>query len=99
MVILLKVKYPFQSAKQMATKFLEAPPIPEFMVMKGPYFTGSTQDGMHATAILELNDKSKFLDGIDFIGKFMAIFYEVPGFCCEYRQASEIDDAMKILGM
>ena len=83
----------------MATKFLESPPIPEFMVMKGPYFTGTTQDGMIATTIMELNDKSKLADGIDFLGKFMSIYYEIPGFSCEYRQAFEIDEAMKIVGL
>ena len=99
MVILLRVKYPVQSAKPMATKFLEAPSIPDFIVMKGPYFTGSIQDGMIATAIFELNDQIKLADGMEFIGRFTAIYYDVPGFSCEYRQAFEIDEAMKLLGM
>ena len=54
---------------------------------------------MIATVIMELKDKSKFVDGMEFIGKFLAIYYDVPGFSCEYRQAFEIDESMRVLGM
>ena len=54
---------------------------------------------MVATAIVELNDRSKLADGIEFLGKFMAIYYDILGFSCEYRQAFEIDEAMKVIGM
>jgi len=80
MVIIVKIKYPVQSAKQMASKFFEAPAFPDFITMRGPYFNSMLQGGMLVTAILELKEKNKFVEGMDFTRNYLGNFYDIPGF-------------------
>jgi len=74
MVIFTSVSYPPESAKELATKFMEAPQIPDFMTKKGPYVRANRTDGVIVTSFYEL-DNSKLADGLDFLGNYMATCY------------------------
>ena len=70
MVIVSKASYPTESAKEMAERFLEAPQTPEFIVLKGPYVTSNTCEGIHVMMISEL-DNSRLAEGLDFTASYM----------------------------
>ena len=58
MVIIGNISFPQESANDVGKRFLELPPVPDFMTLKGPYIKGKKKDGIQALEIYEL-DKSK----------------------------------------
>ena len=98
MVITTMVSYPPESAQEMAKRFLEAAPLPDYMTRKGPYISSCIKDGIIATSLIEL-DNSKLAEGLEFLGNYMAIFFGVPGFTYEIKPRFEIEEALKMIGM
>jgi hypothetical protein len=98
MVIFTTVSYPSESAKELATKFLEAPQVPDFMTKKGPYVRANRTDGVIVTSLYEL-DNSKLADGMDYLGNYMATYFGVPGFMYDINPHYEVNEAMKMIGM
>ena len=98
MVIYSIVSYPPESAKQMATTFLEAPQIPDFLTRLGPYVSASRTEGIRVVSIFEL-DKSRLAEGLEFLGGYFAIFFGIPGFRYEYKPYFDVEEALKTLGM
>jgi len=98
MVIVTQLAYPPESANQMAKRFIEAPPVPEFMVRKGPYVSSELSDGIRTLSIYEL-DNARLVDGIAYVSDLMTKFFGVPGFKYTVRQYLEIQEALKLLGM
>jgi len=98
MIITTSILYPPESANQIAKRFMETPTIPDYMTKKGPYTNSSIEEGITTISFYEL-DRSKFADGYEFLGKYMATFFGVPGFKYEIRPYFEIEEAMKMVGM
>lgn len=98
MVIVTQLAYPPESANQMAKRFIEAPPVPDFMARKGPYVSSELTDGVCTLSIYEL-DNARLVDGIGYVSDLMTQFFGVPGFKYTVRQYLEIDEALKLLGM
>lgn len=98
MVIISTVAYPTTGTKEMAKRFLKAPPVPDYMTRKGPYISANTTDGIFIISVYEL-EKSKVAEGMESLGKYMAIFFEVPGFKYEIKPFFDIAEALKTIGM
>ncbi|MCG8683796.1 MAG: hypothetical protein MI892_02905 [Desulfobacterales bacterium] len=98
MVIVTNISYPPESAKDMATRFLEAPQLPDYVTRRGPYINATTDDGIITLSIYEL-DNAKLAEGSQFIGDYMATFFGVSGFKYQMRPFFEIDEALKMIGM
>ncbi len=98
MVIVSKASYPTESSREMAERFLEAPQMPDYIVLKGPYVTSNTCEGIHVMMISEL-DNSRLAEGLDFTASYMVHFYGVPGFKYELKPYFEVGEALKLLGM
>ena len=54
MVIIGNISFPKESANDVGKRFLELPPVPDFMTLKGPYIKGKKKDGNQALEIYEL---------------------------------------------
>ena len=54
MVIISDVSFPQESSNDVGKRFLELPPVPEFMTLIGPFVKGK-KDGIHAIEIYELD--------------------------------------------
>ena len=98
MVIIVNLSYPSESAKDIAKRFLEAPPIPAFMTRRGPYINSNLRDGITTLSVYEL-DKSRLAEGYEFLGDYMAIFFGVNGFKYEIKPFLDVDEALKMIGM
>ena len=64
MVIITNISYPPESAKEIASRFLEAPQIPNYMQRKGPYINSSLTDGITTISVYEL-DKTYLAEGLE----------------------------------
>jgi hypothetical protein len=98
MVIVSQLCYPPESANQIAKRFIEAPPLPDFMTRKGPYVDSELDQGVRTLSIFEL-DNRRLADGIAFVADYMTTFFGVPGFSYRIRQYFEVDEALKLLGL
>ena len=98
MIIASSILYPPESANEIAKRFLETPAIPDYMTKKGPYINSSIGEGITTISFYEL-DRSKFADGYEFLGNYMATFFGIPGFKYEIRPYFEVEEAMKMVGM
>jgi hypothetical protein len=98
MVIISNVTYPPESARDMATRFLEAPQVPEYMTRMGPYVSSNTASGIFIVTVYEL-DNTRLAEGLDFIGNYLAIFFGIPGFKYEVKPYFDVAEGLKMLGM
>jgi hypothetical protein len=98
MVIITTVTYPTASTKEMAKRFLKAPPVPDYMTRKGPYISTNITDGIFIISVYEL-EKAKVAEGMEYLGAYMSIFFEVPDFKHEIKPFFDVAEAMKTIGM
>ena len=98
MVIVSRVCYPPESAKQLAERFMNSPTIPDFMKRIGPYIDSKTDTGVSTMSIFQL-EKSRLAEGLEFVANYMVHFFGVPGFTYEIKPLFEIEEAMKMIGM
>jgi len=98
MVIITNVSYPPESASDMAKRFLETLPIPDFMTRRGPYFTATLKNGIMGLSVYEI-EKSRIAEGSEFLGNYMTAFFGVPGFKYEVKTYYNVDEALKMIGM
>ncbi len=98
MVIISNVSYPPESAKDMASRFLEAPQPPDFMTKNGPFVNASLTDGVLITTMYEL-DNAKLAEGLNFLGSYFAIFFGIPGFKYQFKPHFTVEEGLKMLGM
>jgi hypothetical protein len=92
------VLYPTESAKEMAKRFMEQPPLPAYITMKGPYFSSEAGTGLKAIAIYEY-DQSKFSEVNEVLGARYTKYYGVPGFTFSVQTWLEAKEALKAIGM
>jgi len=98
MVIIAMISYPPESSKEMAKRFMEQPPLPTYVTMKGPYFNSEVGGGMKALAVYEF-DQSKFSEANQFIITRYTKYYGVPGFTFSTQPWLEAKEALKAIGM
>ena len=98
MVIVSQVIYPPESSQEMATRFLEAPQVPEKFNRIGPYFSANLQDGIVGLSIWE-TDPQNIVEMQTFIGNYLAVFFGVPGYKYETKSFYKVEEALKLIGM
>ena len=98
MVIIGFLSYPPESSKEMAKRFLEQPPLPTYLTMKGPYFSSELGEGIKSIVIYEF-DQSKFSEVNQFIITRFTKYYGVPGFTYSIHPWLEAKEALKAIGM
>ena len=98
MVVIGMLSYPPESSKEMAKRFLEQPPLPPYITMKGPYFLSELGEGIKSIVIYEF-DQSKFSEVNQFIVTRYTKYYGVPGFTYSIHTWLEAKEALKTIGM
>lgn len=98
MIVVSNVTYPPESTKEIARRYLTAPPLPEFITKKGPYISASKRTGMHSLTYYEL-DNSRLAEGLQAIGDSLAIYFGVPGYQYEIKPYFELEEGLSILGL
>ena len=98
MVIISNVSYPPEAAKEMASRFLEAPQVPAFMTRNGPFVNASMDGGVLITTLYEL-DNAKLAEGLDFLGNYMTTYFGIPGFRYEFKPHFSVEEGLKMLGL
>lgn len=98
MVIIGDISFPQESANDVGKRFLELPPVPDFMTLKGPYIKGMKKDGIQALEIYEL-DKSKVAEGIEFVTDRCVHYFGIPGYVYEINVYFEAAEALKMIGL
>lgn len=97
MVIIGMLSYPPESEKEFMKRFLEQPPLPSYMTLRGPY--GSSElGGMQAIAIYEF-DQSKLAEALLFVAARYTKYHGVPGFTSSAKPWLEAPEGLKIMGI
>ncbi len=98
MIVVSNVTYPPESTREIARRYLTAPPLPDFITKKGPYISASRRTGMHSLTYYEL-DNSRLAEGLQAIGDSLAIYFGVPGYQYEIKPYFELEEGLSILGL
>jgi hypothetical protein len=98
MVIISLTSYPPESAKEMGKRFMELPPLADYINMKGPYINNDLREGIKGITIYEF-DESKYPETVKNLGERMATFFGVPGFTYSLQHWMEVQDALKLIGL
>jgi len=98
MVIIGTISFPPESANEVGKRFLELPPLPDYMAMKGPYVHGRMQAGIRGIEIFEL-DKFKLADGVEYVIDRYVTWFGIPGFRYEVTPYFEAQEALKLIGL
>lgn len=98
MVIIGDVSFPQESASDVGKRFLELPPVPDFMTLKGPYIKGMKEYGIQAFEIYEL-DKSRVAEGLEYVTDRCVKYFGIPGYIYEVNVFFEAEEALKMIGL
>ncbi len=98
MVIITVVSYPPEQTKEVNKVFRELPPVPSYVKMKGPYFSGELGEGIKALIIYEY-DQTKTKEAMEYVGTRLAKYFGVPGFTYSVNLWLEIPEALKMVGL
>jgi hypothetical protein len=74
---------------------MEQPPLPDYIAEKGLYLSFVKGVGVEGIHILEFDD-SKYTEAMEYIGKRIMRYSEVPGFSSSCRPWSTIEEALKM---
>jgi hypothetical protein len=91
MVIVGMMSFPPESVKEMSERFMTSPPVPSFMVMKGPYINSDLGSGFKAMILYEF-DKSKMREAGEVVINRYSKFIGVPGFTFSMQYWLEMTD-------
>ncbi|UCE56564.1 MAG: hypothetical protein JSV31_14290 [Desulfobacterales bacterium] len=98
MVIITENMFPPGSAKDIGKTFLELPPLPEYITMKGPYIHSDTKRGIRSILIYEC-DNSKLADALQVVGDRVTNYFDVPGYTYSVNAWYEAQEALKMIGL
>jgi hypothetical protein len=79
MVIKCTFSIPLESIRDYARKFTDLPPLPEYIIKRGPYIKEAVGAGNQIITMYEF-DKSKLSEAWDNISKQLDVFRGIPGF-------------------
>jgi hypothetical protein len=95
MVIIATMSFPPESRDEMKKRFLEQPPLPEGITIKGHYTNTAEGEGIKTIVIYEV-DQSKFVEGMLTVNNRYVKYYGVPGFSYSVQPWLEIKEALKL---
>ena len=98
MVIISMVSYPPEQSKAMVSRMGELPPLPSYITMKGPYFSGEVGTGIKAIILYEY-DQTKTKEAMEYVGTRLAKYIGVPGFTYSANIWLEVKEALKMTGL
>ena len=98
MVIISIVSYPAEQSKEVAKRFGELPPVPSYMTIKGPYFSGEVGAGVKAMILYEY-DQTKTKEAMEYVGTRLAKYFGVPGFTYSVNIWLEVKEGLKMIGL
>jgi hypothetical protein len=98
MVIITENIFPPGSAKDIGKAFLELPPVPDYITMRGPYILGETDRGIRSIHIYEC-DNSKLADALQVVGDRLTNYFDVPGYSYSVNAWYEAQEALKMIGL
>jgi len=98
MVIIGKNLFPPESANEIGKRFLELPPLPDYMTMKGPYVHGMMEGGIQGIEVFEL-DKAKLAEGVEYVTNRYVTYFGIPGFRYAIAPYFEAQEALKMIGL
>jgi hypothetical protein len=98
MVIIGYMTYPPESTKEMVKRFLDQPPLPAYITLKGHYISSEAGKGIASVNVYEF-EQSKFPEAYQFIVGRYTKYFGVPGFTHSVRPWLEGKEALKVFGM
>ena len=98
MVIIGKNLFPPESANEIGKRFLELPPLPDYMTMKGPYVHGMMEGGIQGIEVFEL-DKAKLAEGVEYVTNRYVTYFGIPGFRYAIAPYFEAQEALRMIGL
>ncbi len=98
MVIIGKNLFPPESANEIGKRFMELPPLPDYMTVKGPYVHGMMEGGIQGIEVFEL-DKAKLAEGIEYVTNRYVTYFGIPGFRYAIAPYFEAQEALKMIGL
>ena len=98
MVIIGMNSFPPESANEIGKRFLELPPVPDYMTLKGPYVHSMMVGGIQGIEFFEL-DKAKLAEGVEYVTNRYVTYFGIPGFRCAIAPYFEIQEALKMIGL
>jgi hypothetical protein len=99
MVIITENLFPPSSAKDLGKAFLDLPPLPDYITMRGPYILSDTDKGIRSILIYEC-EKSKFADALQVVADRVTNYFEVvPGYTYSVNAWFEASEALKMIGL
>ena len=98
MVIIGKTSFPPESAKDVGKRFIELPPLPEFMTSSGPYIKSMGESNINCFEIFDM-DKSKLAEGYEFVTNRLVSYFGIPGYKYEVNVYMEATEALGMIGL
>lgn len=98
MIVIAQAMWPPEKSNEMGKVFLDAPPLPDYIKMTGPYVTNYLRKGIKAITIYEF-DATKIEDANKAIGKRFITYSRVPGFTYEVRTWGDTQTALEMIGL
>ncbi len=98
MIIITLTYYPGEIARDVGKRFVELPPLVDYISMGGPYVDSSETEGIRAITIYEFDD-AVYPDAIKALNERMAFFLDIPGFKYSLKHWLEVQDALSLVGL
>ncbi len=98
MIIISLTSYPTESVKEIGKRFMELPPLADYITMKGPYISSDVGEGIKGITIYEF-DESRYPEAIKYLGERVAALFGIPGFSYSLKHWLEVQDALKMIGL
>jgi hypothetical protein len=98
MVIITTVSYPPEQTNEVNKRFRDLPPLPSYMSMKGPFFSGEIGEGIKALILYEY-DQTKTNEAMEYVGTRLAKYFGVPGFTYSTHLWLELKEGLKMVGL
>jgi len=98
MIIISLTSYPTESTKEIGKRFMELPPLVDYITMKGPYISSTVGEGIKGITIYEF-DESRYPEAVKYLGERVAALFGIPGFTYSLKHWLEVQDALKMIGL
>jgi len=98
MVIITENVFPPGSAKGVGKAFMQLPPLPDYINMRGPYILSDTEKGIRSLLIYEC-DNSKLAEALQVVGDRLTSYFDVPEYTYAINAWYEAQEALKMIGL
>jgi hypothetical protein len=98
MIIIVEGMWPPDKATDLGKAFLEAPPIPDYVTMQGPYICTALEKGTRAITIFEF-DSAKIDDVLNALTLRYVAYARIPGFKYEIRVWGKAQEQLELIGL